>query len=301
MRALVTGGCGFIGSHLVHRLLADGADVTIIDDLTTGSRHNIAGLSARLIYASIEDRSALREAMEGVDVVYHLAAQVSVPMSLKRPATCLRTNVVGTAGVLEEARAEGIGTVVFASSAAVYGETPDGIQRVGMPSSPSSPYGVSKRSGEQLCTIFDGPEMRTISLRFFNVYGSRQDPNSDYASVVPAFADRAWKGRPITIYGDGEQTRDFVSVHDIVDAAVFCAESDFRGIANVGTGIDVSIKQLAERIVALTGSTSEIRHEEARPGDVQRSIACMDRLKAAGWAPKHDLETGLKATLGDYA
>ena len=301
MRALVTGGCGFIGSHLVRRLLADGVDVSIIDDLTTGSRRNIAGLEARLIYASIEDRAALREALEGVETVYHLAAMVSVPMSLKRPATCLRTNVVGTAGVLEEARSEGVSTVVFASSAAVYGDSDDGVQREGAPSRPSSPYGVSKRSGEQLCEIFDGPGLRTVCLRFFNVYGPGQDPNSSYASVVPAFASRAQHGEPIVIYGDGEQTRDFIQVADVVDAAVHCAnDPTFRGIANVGTGLGVSVNQLARQIVELCGSRSVLEHVPARDGDVRHSVAAVDRLRSSGWSPRYDLESGLRATLGDY-
>jgi UDP-glucose 4-epimerase len=300
MRALVTGGCGFIGSHLVRRLLADGHDVTIIDDLTTGTRHNVDGLEARLVYASIEDRAALREALEGVEVVYHLAAMVSVPMSLKRPATCLRTNVVGTAGVLEEALSSGASTVVFASSAAVYGETEDGVQREGVSSNPSSPYGVSKRSGEQLCKIFDGEDLRCICLRFFNVYGPRQDPNSSYASVVPAFADRALKGEPIVIYGDGGQTRDFIQVADVVDAAVHCVESGYRGIANVGTGEGVSVTELAERIIDQTGSVSEIRREPAREGDIRHSVASVERLTKNGWTASFDLEQGLKATLGHY-
>jgi UDP-glucose 4-epimerase len=302
MRALVTGGCGFIGSHLVRRLLADGHDVSIIDDLTTGRRHHVDGLDVRLTYASIEDRAALREALEGVDTVFHLAAMVSVPMSLKRPATCLRTNVVGTAEVLEEARARGASTLVFASSAAVYGENDDGVQREGAPSRPSSPYGVSKRAGEQLCAVFDGPDLRTVSLRFFNVYGPRQDPNSSYASVVPAFASRALHGQPIVIYGDGEQTRDFVQVSDVVDAAVHCAtDASFRGVANVGTGIGVSVNELARRIVRLAGSSSAIEHVPARPGDVRHSVASVDRLLASGWRPAFDLEEGLKATLADYA
>ena len=302
MRALVTGGCGFIGSHLVRRLLADGLGVTILDNLSTGHRRNVQGLDVRLIEGSIEDPDALRAAFAGVDSVYHLAAMISVPLSVEQPTACMQTNVVGTAAVLAEARARGARTLVFASSAAIYGDAGAGVQREELHSLPSSPYGVSKRTGEQLCAVFDGPELRTVCLRFFNVYGPRQDPNSAYASVVPAFATRALRGEPIVIYGDGEQTRDFIQVSDVVGAAVHCANhATFRGVANVGTGFGASVNELAERIVRLTGSSSTIEHTAPRAGDVLHSVASVERLRESGWQARHDLEEGLRATLGDYS
>ena len=302
MRALVTGGCGFIGSHLVRRLLADGLDVTILDDLSTGRRGNIDGLDVRLVEASIEDSEALRDALDGVQSVFHLAAMISVPVSIEQPAACMQTNVVGTAEVLDAARSGGVRTFVFASSAAVYGDGGAGVQHEDAPSRPSSPYGVSKRTGEQLCATFDGPELRTVCLRFFNVYGPRQDPNSPYASVVPAFATRARRGDPLVIFGDGEQTRDFVQVSDVVGAAVHCANHPtLRGIANVGTGLGVSVNELASQIVRLMGSSSPIAYGPPRQGDVAHSVASVERLRASGWAPRCSLEEGLRATLVDYA
>lgn len=301
MRTLVTGGAGFIGSHLVRRLVADGDSVVVIDDLSTGRRENLDGVDVDLVYASVEDRGALREAMAGVDAVFHLAAMVSVPLSLLRPATCLRTNVVGAADVFEEARSSGVGVVVFISSAAVYGERDDPAQNEDLHTNPTTPYGVSKVAGEQLAEIFDSDTLRTVSLRFFNVYGSRQDPRGAYASLVPALAARARRGEPLIIFGDGEQTRDFLHVSDAVDAAVFCARSaDVRGVYNVGTGVEVSIKHLARQVIDLVGSSAGLEHGPPRPGDVRRSVASISRLRGAGWSASVDLREGLERTLGSY-
>ncbi|MEE2827644.1 MAG: NAD-dependent epimerase/dehydratase family protein, partial [Myxococcota bacterium] len=195
MRALVTGGCGFIGSHLVAALTHSGHEVCVLDDLSTGRRENIAGSPARLIEASIDEPSALRDALAEVDTLFHLAAMVSVPVSIRRPAACLRINVTATAALLEEAVASGVSTVVFASSAAVYGSEDRGAQTEDQPLRPGNPYGVSKVTGEDLCRLLDNSgQVRAVSLRFFNIYGPRQDPQGSYGSVVPEFARRALAG-----------------------------------------------------------------------------------------------------------
>ncbi len=301
MRALVTGGAGFIGSHLVQRLLANGDDVVVIDDLSSGRREHLDDLDVDFLCASIEDRGALREALQGVHAVFHLAAMVSVPLSLQRPATCLRTNVVGTAGVLGEAGEAGAGVVVFASSAAVYGEQDERGPGGWSATHPTSPYGVSKVAGEQLTALSDGAAMRTVSLRFFNVYGSRQETRGPYASLVPALAARARRGEPLTLFGDGAQTRDFLHVSDAVDAAVFCARApQARGTYDVGTGVEVSIEQLARQVAALMGSTAGVDHQPARAGDVRRSVASVARLRDAGWSTSVDLRSGLEQTLTSY-
>lgn len=301
MRALVTGGAGFIGSHLVRRLLRDGHEVVVLDDLTSGRRANIDGLPITFVHASVEDRGALRGALGGVTAVFHLAAMVSVPLSLSRPATCLHTNVVGTAAVLEEARSAGVEAVVFASSAAVYGELQQPVQLEEAVTHPTTPYGVSKRAGEQLCEVFDAPGCRAISLRLFNVYGPRQDPSSAHAMVVPALVARAWRGEDLPVFGDGEQTRDFIHVDDAVDAMVFAAETpSLRGVVNVGTGREVAINALAKLVIELCGSGSKIVHEPVRAGDVRRSVASVERLGEAGWSASIDLRAGLLRTIDAY-
>lgn len=299
MRALVTGGAGFIGSHLVRRLVADGESVVVLDDLSTGRRENVGDVD--LVCASIEDRGALRAALQGVDAVFHLAAMVSVPLSLQRPATCLRTNVVGTAAVLGEAAAAGVEVVVFASSAAVYGERDELAPGERPATHPTSPYGVSKIAGEQLAAISDSPSMRTVSLRLFNVYGPRQETQGPFASLVPALASRARRGEALTLFGDGTQTRDFLHVSDAVDAAVYCARAPtVRGIYDVGTGVEVSIAQLARQVASLVGSTAGLEHRPPRAGDVRRSVADVVPLRGAGWVASMGLTEGLASTVLAY-
>ena len=300
VRVLVTGGCGFIGSHLVARLAADGHEVLVFDDLSTGRFDRIEGLRVLLKRASVEDYPTLREAMSRVNVVFHLAAMVSVPLSLEQPGLCLHTNVLGTAEVVRAAVDAGVRTLVFASSAAVYGGSTTEEQSEVCPLHPTTPYGVSKAAGEMLVTCGSGQgvgSLRVVNLRLFNVYGPGQDPLSSYA-VVPTFIAQALARQPIRIYGDGLQTRDFVFVEDGVEALLFMAEAEGgSGTFNVGTGCGISVRDLARLILIEAGSTGEILGLPERPGDVRRSVASVDRLARAGFRARMDLIQGLQRTV----
>lgn len=298
MRALITGGAGFIGSHLAARLRRDAVDVRILDDFRTGSRGNLARCDVEMIEGSILDEATVARAMAGVDWVFHLAALVSVPESVAAPRSCVSLNVLGLLNVLEAAAAAGVGKLCFASSAAVYGADPTVPKREEMKPDPRSPYAVTKLDGEYYCRQFtDAGRLRTVALRFFNVFGPRQDPAGPYGAAVPIFFRDALAGRPLTIHGDGGQTRDFVYVEDIVDALVFVAsQPGLSGVFNAGYGGQTTVLELAERIIVLTGSRSPIRFAAGRAGDVRHSRASIDRLHAAGWRPAGTLEQGLERT-----
>jgi UDP-glucose 4-epimerase len=302
MRALVTGGAGFIGSHLVRRLLARGDDVVVLDDLSSGRREHIAGLPVRAVWASIEDRAALRAAMDGCDAVFHLAAIVGVPVSMQRPATSLHTNVVGTAAVLEEATAAAVPTFVFASSASVYGDVGAALQHEDDAGQPHSPYGVSKHAGEQLCALFaESHPIRTVSLRYFNVYGPLQDEDGAQGCVVPTFVRAALADDVLTVRGDGRQTRDLIHVGDVVEATLLAATtSAMTGVYNVGTGVGVAIDDLASRIVRLAGR-GRIRHGAPREGDSRHSRADIGRIAGFGFRARIGLDAGLDATIPAYS
>ena len=298
MRALITGGAGFIGSHLAARLRRDGIEVRILDDFRTGRRSNLTGLDVELREGSIMDEALVTRAMEDVELVFHLAALVSVPESVSAPRACVGLNVVGLLNVLEAAAAARVGKFCFASSAAVYGADPTVPKREEMKPDPRSPYAVTKLDGEYYCRQFaDAGRLDTVALRFFNVFGPRQDPAGPYGAAVPIFFREALAGRPITIHGDGGQTRDFIYVQDVVDALVFVASRPgLSGVFNAGYGGQTTVLELAERIVALTGSRSPIRFSPERAGDVRHSRASIDRLQAAGWRPAGTLQRGLEQT-----
>lgn len=300
MRILVTGGAGFIGSHVVEHFHRD-HEVTVLDDLRTGHLRNLEGLRHRMVTGSILDERALADASRGVDVVFHLAAMVSVPESVSRPDECAALNVTGTARVLSAARKEGASKVVLASSAAVYGDNPTVPKVETMTPEPKSPYAATKLEGERLMDAAVDATLSTASLRFFNVFGPRQDPGSAYAAAVPIFIRKALRGEAITVFGDGGQTRDFVYVKDIVGALVHVA-SDPRvtGTYNVGYGASMTISDLAREILRLTGSSSSLTHLPVRPGDVRHSLASADKLRATGWRPAHALSEGLVRTVEWY-
>ena len=300
-KILVTGGCGFIGSHIAERLQRD-CEVLVLDNLRTGRVENLAGIRAQIIHGSILDRGLLRAALRGVDRVFHLAALVSVPESVEKPHECVSLNVTGTLNVLEEAAAAGVEKLVFASSAAVYGDNPTVPKIETMPPEPRSPYAVTKLDGEFYCRQFaESGRLDTAALRFFNVFGPRQDPAGAYAAAVPVFIQKALAGEPITIFGDGGQTRDFIYVKDLVAACVFAATTPgVRGVFNAGYGGQITIHELAKRIIELSGSRSEIRHAPQRAGDVRHSRACVDALALAGFRPGGTLETGLRETLARF-
>jgi UDP-glucose 4-epimerase len=294
MKILITGGSGFIGSHIVEYFQGK-ADIRILDNLRSGSRSNLTGLHCEFIEASILDREAVRDAMRGIDYVFHLAAMISVPESMENPVSCASTNTIGTLIVLEEAAAAGVKKLSLSSSAAIYGNNPVIPKLEDMAPEPGSPYAITKLDGEYYCQIFTASRrLPTVSLRYFNVFGPRQNPASAYAAAIPIFIHRALRNEPLTIHGDGGQTRDFISVRDVARAnAFFVTESPLTGVFNVARGTSITIHDLAHRIVRLTGSRSEIKYAPERPGDVRHSIASLEKLTAAGFTPVVDFDAAL--------
>ncbi len=294
MKFLITGGAGFIGSHLARRLSARGS-VTVLDDLSTGKKGNLAGINCTFLQGSILDPAPLAEACAGATHVFHLAALVSVPESVAHPARCQEINVEGTHRVLAAAAQAGAQRFVLASSCAVYGDEPTMPKTETSPVAPASPYAKSKLEGEKLCAA--GP-LPAVALRFFNVYGPRQDPRGPYAAAVPKFIEAARAGTPLTIFGEGHQTRDFVYVEDVTAALEHAALSPkMAGVYNVASGHSVSVLRLAEMVCALTGLRSEIRHAPARAGDILHSSASIEKIRSTGWGPSFDLTTGLQKIL----
>ena len=298
MKVLVTGGAGFIGSHIVEHFQGK-AEVRVLDYLRSGFKHNLAGFAHEFIEASILDREAVRRAVQGVDYIFHLAAMISVPESMANPIESNELNTNGTLVVLEEAAKAGVKKLVLSSSAAIYGDNPVVPKVETMFPEPKSPYAITKLDGEYYCRMFAAEgKLQTACLRYFNVFGPRQDPKSQYAAAVPIFIHRALKHEPITIYGDGEQTRDFIYVKDIAAANVYAATHPaVAGVYNVAYGAKITIKELCQTICQLTGSRSEIKHGPERAGDVKHSMAAVDRLRATGFQPQGSLAEGLKTTV----
>jgi UDP-glucose 4-epimerase len=298
MRILITGGAGFIGRHISEHF-QDRAEVRVLDNLRSGFKSNLSGLKCQLIVGSILDRDLVREAMKGVDVVFHLAAMVGVQESVQKPNECAEINAGGTAIVLEEAARTRAKKLIFSSSAAIYGDNPTTPKIESMPAEPKSPYATSKYEGERHCRSFtDGGRLATVSLRYFNVFGPYQNPRSEYAAAVPAFIEKAIRNEPITIFGDGRQTRDFIYVKDVIAAnAFFALESQATGVFNVACGRQITITDLALTIRDLAKSSSAIDYGAERAGDVKHSVASMDKTVTAGFRPVCDLAEGLRATI----
>ena len=304
-KVVVTGGAGFIGSHLAEELVNRGYHVIILDDLSTGKRENIEVLLKRddveFIQGSITDLRLLRELFQNVAYVFHQAAIPSVPRSIEAPVASHEANITGTLNVLLAARDNNVGKVIYASSCAIYGNTQTTPIREDTPPHPLSPYAVTKLAGEYYCQVFHQVYgLPTVCLRYFNVYGPRQDPNSQYAAVIPRFISRALKGEPPIIYGDGEQTRDFVFVKDIVGANILMAESEATGIFNFARGESVSINRLAGVIIEFSGNALGPTHEAPRQGEIRHSLADISRAKAFGCGLKWSLEAGLKETIRSF-
>jgi UDP-glucose 4-epimerase len=303
MKIIVTGGAGFIGSNLSAELACAGDNsVIIIDDLSTGKRENIAELiekrNVRFVEGSILNLRLLQEAFCDVDIVFHQAAVSSVPLSMKDPLSTNEVNITGTLNVLVAARDNNVKKVIYASSSSVYGDTPTLPKREDMPPNPQSPYALTKLVGEYYCHIFHQMYgLPTICLRYFNVYGPRQDPHSQYAAVIPRFIARVLQNEPPIIYGDGEQTRDFTFIKDVVQANILAAKSDTTGIFNISRGETVSINQLARLIMRLTGNSMTPIYEEPRSGDIMYSLADISKAKTFGYRPMYSLEEGLKETI----
>jgi len=300
-KALVTGGGGFIGSSLVARLLGDGYEVRVLDNFATGHRENLAGVidDIELIEGDIQSYERVHTAVRGSEVVFHEAALPSVPRSVQDPLTSNATNVVGTLNVLLASRDEGVRRVVYASSSSLYGASDELPKREDMPLVPIAPYAVSKLAGEGYCRSFTNVYgLDTVALRYFNVFGPRQDPLSQYAAVIPRFIAALRDGRRPTVYGDGEQSRDFTFVDNAVDATVGAAAAgeDVAGEAfNVACGSRISLNEVLEELGRLMAAEVDVENLDPRPGDVRHSLADVSKAKDAfGYEPRVDVREGLQ-------
>jgi UDP-glucose 4-epimerase len=302
VKVLVTGGAGFIGSNVVRALLERGDDVRVLDNFSTGNRRNLEGLDIEIVEGELRSYERVHAATKGTEVVYHLGALGSVPRSVQDPLTSNAVNVEGTLNVLLAARDEGVRRVVFSSSSSVYGNSGELPRTEAMPTDPISPYGVAKLAAERYCVsfarVYHGFE--TVVLRYFNVFGERQSPFSQYAAVVPLFVTAIADGRPVTIFGDGEQSRDFTYVGNVVDATLRAGSAaDASGeIFNIAAGSPGSVNLLADTIGRILDKPVEKRHAEPRAGDVRDSWADVSAAeRVLGYRPSIGLEDGLRRTV----
>ncbi len=310
MKCLVTGGAGFIGSHIIRHLLERGYETTCLDnfdptyDINT-KKGNISPFlennNFELIEGDIRDRELLKKAITDIDYIFHEAALVSVVESMKNPARTIEINTIGTFNILEAAISGNVKKVILASSAAVYGDSPVLPKKESMIPVPKSPYAISKLDCEYAARIyFEEHGLKTTSLRYFNVYGPRQDPTSPYAAAIPIFLQKALKNQEIRIYGDGMQTRDFVFVNDVVHANELVMSKGDGKTFNVANGIATSINEIAEKIIKQTGSKSTIIYEKERSGDIKHSVADITEISKIGFKPEYDMNKGLKNTIEWY-
>jgi UDP-glucose 4-epimerase len=305
---LVTGGAGFIGSSLVRALLARGDTVRVIDNFFSGRRENLADVAARvdLVEGDILDPAALAKAVQGVEVVFHQAAIPSVPRSLAQPVASHEANATGTLRVLEAARHAGVRRVVYAASSSAYGETPTLPKIETMAPAPLSPYAAAKLAGEQYCQVYARAfGLETVCLRYFNVFGPRQDPASEYAAVIPRFITGALAGKSLTIYGDGTQSRDFCFIDNTVEAnlrAAAAAGASVSGrVFNVACGAATSLNQVVDLISGMVGRRLEVKREPARVGDVKHSLADIGEARQRlGYEGAIAFAEGLRRTFDWY-
>ncbi len=302
-KVVVTGGCGFIGSNLVEELLKRDYEVVVIDDLSTGRIENVQEFmdsrNFKFVRGSITDLNLLRDVFKDVEYVFHQAAIPSVARSIDDPITTNDANVNGTLNVLIAARDRDVRKVIYASSSSVYGDTPILPKREDMKPNPKSPYAVSKLAGEYYCKVFSEVYgLKTVCLRYFNVYGPRQDPYSEYAAVIPRFIMRVLNKKPPIIFGDGNQTRDFTFVKDVVKANILAMERNVEGIFNIASGKRISINELANKIMEIAGIKLKPIYDKPRPGDIRHSLADISLAREKlGYRPEYDLEMGLEVTI----
>lgn len=301
LKVIITGGAGFIGSHIAEHWINSGAEVFVIDNLRTGHLKNISNLtSVNFVNGSVTDKELLNKVLKDADYVHHLAALVSVPESITNPYECVDINVNGLLNVLEASRQNKVKRVIHSSSAAIYGDNPVSPKTTDLNPSPKSPYGITKLDGEYYLQMYaEQYGMQTISFRYFNVFGPRQDPKSQYAAAIPIFVSQALKNEDIVIYGDGEQTRDFIFVKDVVKVNILATEyQNVSGVYNVGTGIATSINTLVKLVIEMTKSKSKIIYKDERPGDIKHSLSSIETTKKdLRFSPQSDLVSGLEETI----
>jgi UDP-glucose 4-epimerase len=303
---LVTGGAGFIGSHIVRRLLDRGDRVRVLDDLSTGNRTNLADIEAdiELIVGDIRDLDTVKRAAAGVEGVFHLAARASVPRSVEHPREANDVNVTGTMNVLLAARDAGAHRVVYSASSSAYGDTPTLPKREDMTPQPLSPYAVSKLAAEHYCKAFAVCYgLQTVSLRYFNVFGPRQDPNSQYAAVIPAFVTHMVRGERPVIFGDGEQSRDFCFIENVVNANLlgFEAEKVSGEVVNIACGDRITLNEIVRLINTHLGTAIEPEYQPPRVGDVRHSLADVSAAqRVLGYQPKVMFAEGLERSIEWY-
>jgi nucleoside-diphosphate-sugar epimerase len=302
---LVTGGAGFIGSHIVERLVAEGGRVRVLDLFTTGRHQNLKGVMGEieLIEGDVSNLETVQQAMEGIEFVFHLAALVSVPESVKYPERCFESNIKGTHNLLLAARQVEVQRLVFSSSSAIYGDQPV-PHHEGMAPKALSPYAAAKLSGEQLCRSFAHVYgLPTVCLRYFNVFGPRQDPSGGYAAAIPKFTSRLIKGEAPIIYGDGYQSRDFVYIANVVDANLQACQQEnaIGGIFNIGTGVETDLLDLLKVLETVTGIAVPPIFQEPRAGDIKRSYSDITMAeKVLNYRPVIGLHQGLDRTVAWY-
>jgi UDP-glucose 4-epimerase len=306
MKYIITGGAGFIGSHIVEELAKQQHEVVILDNFFSGRMENIKPFlkkkNVAFVKGSITDLSVLKKIFEGADGIFHEGAIASVPRSIANPLATNEANVTGTLNVLIASRDCDVRKVLFASSSSVYGNTPTLPKREDMTPDPLSPYAVSKLTGEHYLKVFSEVYgLKTLSLRYFNVFGPRQDPKSEYAAVIPRFITKIFSHESPTIYGDGSQTRDFTYVKDVVQANIRAMESDAEGVFNVAYCKRIDLNELASQIMEITGITVPLVYEPPRTGDVRDSLADIRRAQEAfGYAPEYTVRRGLEETIAWY-
>lgn len=306
MRILVTGGAGFIGSHLVGRLLEEGHDVRVLDNFATGRRENLSDVldDVELAEGDIQSHERVQSAVQGCEIVLHQAALPSVPRSIQDPLASNATNVIGTLNVLLAARDSEVRRVVYASSSSVYGANPALPKTEDLALAPISPYAVGKLAGEGYCrSFFEVYGVETVALRYFNVFGPRQDPMSQYAAVIPRFITAMLADEAPTIYGDGEQSRDFTYVANVVEANLLAMESTEAAgrVFNAACGERITLNRVTEDLLGITGREITPLYEPPRPGDVRHSLADISAAREAlGYRPSVDFGTGLGLTTRSY-